>query len=241
MAERVRTDALGDRRGERRLADRPLDGGLVEVVAAALARDAVRIDARGREDPLPGPFSRGAGILDAQGVRQFDAARIGREISLMLFVDCDQMMSQELSQRRGKQRDAILAPLSVPDDQLLPAEVDVLDPQAQSFKKAQAGPVQQASAQILDAGHLVQHRRDLAAGQDDGDAVGTLGVNNVRQPIDLPAQDLLVQEQQPGQCLILCRRGDAAIHRQHGQEGADHEPTRRRSSASFVWAPSTSL
>jgi hypothetical protein len=138
-----------------------------------------------------------------------------------LFVDRDQMMSQELSQRRGKQRDAILAPLSVPDDQLLSAEVDVLDPQAQSFEKAQTGPVQQAGVQLLDAGHLVQDRRDLAAGQDDGDAVGTLGVNNVRQPIDLPAQDLLVQEQQPGQGLILCRRGDAAIHRQHGQEGAD--------------------
>jgi hypothetical protein len=83
MAERVRTDALGDRRGERRLADRPLDDGLVEVVATALARDAVRVDARGREDPLPGPFARCAGILDAQGGRQFDATRTGREISLM--------------------------------------------------------------------------------------------------------------------------------------------------------------
>jgi len=48
--------------------ERPLDHRLMNVVASALARLVVGVEACGRKDPLPGPFTRGAGILPCQSV-----------------------------------------------------------------------------------------------------------------------------------------------------------------------------
>ena len=68
MAQRVRTDSLGNASGDGRASDGPLDDGFVQVVAAVLAGGLVDVSSGGREDPLPGPLARRRVIFLSQGV-----------------------------------------------------------------------------------------------------------------------------------------------------------------------------
>ena len=65
---------LGNPRAPDRVLDRPLKDGFVEVVTATLAGDAVHVDARGREDPLPSPGSPGVRVLAQERPGQVDSA-----------------------------------------------------------------------------------------------------------------------------------------------------------------------
>ncbi len=69
MAERVAGDAAGHAGRARRFRYRALQGGLVEVMAAALTGGGVQVRASGREDAL--------GKL-ARGVRQLRGERAGQ-------------------------------------------------------------------------------------------------------------------------------------------------------------------
>ena len=75
MPERVRGGALDDPGPARGVLDRPLQDRLVQVVPAELAGQTVAVEACGREDPLPDPFSTGVRVLPQQGSRQFYALR----------------------------------------------------------------------------------------------------------------------------------------------------------------------
>ncbi|SRR6266536_275683 len=83
----VAAHALGDARAESGGPDRALQDRFVEVMAAAVAGQSVDVDARGRKDPLPGPFAPCVGVLPREGPRQLDPARSGLEVALMLVAD----------------------------------------------------------------------------------------------------------------------------------------------------------
>src|SRR5690606_11346643 len=72
VAEAVTGGALRDAGGEDRAADGALQDGLVEVMAAELAGDAIAVEAGRGEDPLPGPIAAGGGELSRQGVGELD-------------------------------------------------------------------------------------------------------------------------------------------------------------------------
>ncbi len=66
----------------------------MQVVATALARRPVEVDARGREDPLPGPLPAGVRILPAEGVGQLDPAGADGEVVAVLSPDRLEMAGQ---------------------------------------------------------------------------------------------------------------------------------------------------
>ena len=84
VSQRVGTAALSDAR----LADGVLDGALqdrfVQVVATALARQPVAVDARRREHPLPRPLPAGIRIFPGEGGGELNPTCAEGEVVLML-------------------------------------------------------------------------------------------------------------------------------------------------------------
>jgi hypothetical protein len=70
--------------------------------------------------------------------------------------------------RARQHRHAILAPLAVPDHDLIRREVDVLDSQAAAFQQAKACAIQQERHEPLDTVEPLEHGADLLARQHDG-------------------------------------------------------------------------
>jgi len=61
-----------------------------------------------------------------------------------------------------------------------------------------------------------------------------LGVDEVSQPFELSAQDLLIEKQQRRECLVLGRRTDFGVARQVRKVGADLGLAHRLGVAFFV-------
>src|SRR5439155_16843890 len=68
VTESVAGRRLREAGGADRFLDGPLENGFVEMMTAPLASEAVHIEARGREDPLPAPVAAGVGILARQRI-----------------------------------------------------------------------------------------------------------------------------------------------------------------------------
>ncbi len=75
VAKCVAAGLLGDVGAANGFSDGSLEDGLVEVVAVAQPGLAIAVRPRGREDPLPGPFTAGVRVLPREGVRQRHVAR----------------------------------------------------------------------------------------------------------------------------------------------------------------------
>jgi hypothetical protein len=58
---------LGDAGGTDRVLHGALENGFVEMVAATLAGNVVHVESRGREDPLPRPFTPSVWVLAEEG------------------------------------------------------------------------------------------------------------------------------------------------------------------------------
>jgi hypothetical protein len=108
----------------------------MQVVPTKLAGQAISIDTRGREDPLPDPFPAGVRVLPEQGSRQRDPACPGCKIISVLSLDGRQMAA-EICLGDGREHcDPILISLAATDDDLVSREVDVLDPEATALEDA---------------------------------------------------------------------------------------------------------
>ena len=84
VPEGVARGGLGDPGAADRLLHRPLKDGFVEMVTATLAGDAVHVDARGREDPLPSPGSARVRVLAEERAGQLDPAGAVPEVVFVL-------------------------------------------------------------------------------------------------------------------------------------------------------------
>lgn len=137
----------------------------MKMVPSAFARDRVGVVARGREHPLPRPFSVGIRIFLSERVRQLDLAQTPPQVVVMLAFHGKQMRSKRLSRRRGQHREAILVALSGADDDLIPVEVDVLHAQAAAFEEPQlripAKPITVPGDADQQSGHA-DHDRSVA-------------------------------------------------------------------------------
>src|SRR5262249_50718241 len=83
-AEGAARGGLGDPSAADRVLHRPLKDRFVEVVPTTLAGDAVHVDARGREDPLPSPGSARVRVLAEERAGQLDPARAVPEVAFVL-------------------------------------------------------------------------------------------------------------------------------------------------------------
>src|SRR5882762_7068820 len=84
MPERVTARVLNDAGLAQRALDGTLDDGLVQVMAAALAGEAVHVVSGRREHPLPAELASGVRVFPRQRVGHGDPAGAGLEVHAML-------------------------------------------------------------------------------------------------------------------------------------------------------------
>ena len=121
-----------------------LEDGLVQVMAASLTGKAIDVDAGGGKDPLPGPLPARVWILTRERCGQRHPAGAETQVVLVLGPDVLQVACEVRLHRGRKHRHAILVALAAADDDLVGAEVGVLDSQAAALEDAQTCPVEQA-------------------------------------------------------------------------------------------------
>lgn len=221
MAEGVAGSGFGQAGLDDGLVDRPLEQGLVHVVAALLAGVGVFPAAGLREHPLPRPILTGVDVFAVQGFGQFHQAPAVGEVLLMELADGGQVIGQVGLEAGRQHGDAILGPLALADQNLVALEVDVLDPQVETLLEAHAGAVKDAGRQGLVALELGQNPTDLVPTENQRQPAGLLGPNDIAQTINRPVEHLAVEEEQSGQGLVLGRRTDLGLDRQIGQEAVD--------------------
>ena len=110
------------------LSHRPLQHGLVQVVPAALAGDAIHVETGRGKHPLPRPLLPRVRVLARQRPRQFHPAGAALQIALVLSLDSFKVPGQIGLPRGGEHGDLILVALAPADHDLIGREVDVLDP-----------------------------------------------------------------------------------------------------------------
>src|SRR5262249_42578315 len=100
---------------------------LVQVMAAALTRDAIDIHPRSREKPLPGPFAPGVRIFPSQRHRKLDPAGAAPQVLLVLPTCGVEMPEQSRADHCRQHRHTVFGAVAAADDDLAAGEVDVLD------------------------------------------------------------------------------------------------------------------
>ena len=118
VAEGMAGGVLGKAGPSDGVLDGALEYGFVEMVAPPLAGDAIHVDPRGGERPLPPPFPAGGRILPGKSPRQLHPPRAMLEIALMLSPHQIQMSLEIGLHGGGQHRDAVLVALAASHDQL---------------------------------------------------------------------------------------------------------------------------
>ena len=142
VSEGMALRRFGDPRGAHRALHGPLENRLVEMVSATLTCLRVPIEARGREDPLPGPVTSRAGVLPAESVGQLDVSGLFFNVLPVLEADSLDVSGEGCFHLIRKNGDSVLSSLSVSNQDLIPAEIDILNPQARTLQHSQSGPIE---------------------------------------------------------------------------------------------------
>jgi len=77
------------------------------------------------EDPLPDPFTRGMGVLAAEGFGQGDGACCQADVGIVLGLDHRKMRAQAFDERSRKNGSAVLAAFASTDHDLTAVQVEV--------------------------------------------------------------------------------------------------------------------
>ena len=127
MSEGVAAGFLGDLGGCEGSADGALKDGFVKVMAVSFSCDAVGVDSRRGEDPLPGPVATGVLVFLGKCVGKGDVAGALGAISVVLFVYAFDMSGEFALEEFGQESDAVFSASAGSNDDLSSFEVDVLD------------------------------------------------------------------------------------------------------------------
>jgi hypothetical protein len=122
-----------------------------------------------------------------------------------------------------EERDAVLRALAAADDDLAVAEVDVLDPESETFHEAQAGSVEEESHQMPWGRQLADDLPGLLRGEDHRDTIPGLGEGEGVEPTWVDIEHLLVEEDQGVEGLILRCGRDVKFHCEMAEERADFQ------------------
>ena len=104
----------------------PLDDGLVDMVAALVSGTGILPTVLLGESPLPSPFTTRIRVLSIQGGWHLYPSEPLCEVLFVHSLDLPQMFFEGRLERDGEHRTAILGALSVPNDDLIATEIDLL-------------------------------------------------------------------------------------------------------------------
>lgn len=102
------------------------------------------------------------------------------------------------------------AALAVPDGQLAPVEVDILDPKLGTFEQPQSGAVHQRRHQRHWTPQPREQRRHFFTRQNNTEPDRALSPHDVAHPCHPPAEDHFEQEQDRAERLVLRGRAQPA-------------------------------
>jgi hypothetical protein len=127
----------------------------------------VDVHASCREHPLPGPFARGGGILEAQRAGELHVTRAGAEVGGVLVPGAFELLPEIGRGGSWKERDAIFAALALSNDDVACAKVQILDPQGDAFGDTQACAVKELCHQERRAVEVIEDATDFVAREHD--------------------------------------------------------------------------
>jgi hypothetical protein len=136
------------------------------------------------------------------------------------------MPKQLLPHRHRQHRHPILRTLALPNSDLQPLEIDVLDPELQRLAQPKARPVQKPRDKPDLTGKLAQHERDFSARENDRQPRRTARPNHGWNVPNPDVEHRPVQKQQSTERLVLRRRTHMTPDRQMAQEMADFASAR---------------
>ena len=110
-----------------------LEGIFQEVVTGVFFGARVCTEFGGREDELPGPFTRGVGVFAGEGFRHVDLPDAGDEVEAVFFSIGGEVGLEAGFEGLGERDEAVFASFGVVDGDGAVAEVDVLDAEAKAL------------------------------------------------------------------------------------------------------------
>ena len=225
MPKGVAGDPLGDLCSHPGLLDRALQDGRVLVVADGAARARVPGETHRGEDPLPPPVASCRRILSAQGIRERDLSVSLLDVALVKAADLHQVALERPAEASREGRHPVAPALSLPDRELRVREVEVLDPQPQTFQQTETGSVEQRPLYPAGAMQLGQHRSDLFAGQHHGQYAADLCADSRVEAFELPIEDVTVEKEECTQRLVLGAGTHSPADGEIREEGHDLDGT----------------
>ena len=92
---------------------------------------------------MPAPLPIGIRILPRQRIRQLHVTKSGLQVAFMQAADTIEMSQEALLHARRQHRHAVPVPLAFSHEDLASREVNVFDPQPQTFHQPQPRTVEQ--------------------------------------------------------------------------------------------------
>lgn len=201
--------------------DGALKVGVVEPVAAELARLAVDDRLWIRERPLPGEAEGSIRVLAREGVGQIGAAATAREVALVPCADAAEVGAQWCNEGVGECRDPILSALSGSDDDLPAIEVEVLDAKLEAFGEAKAGPIEEASHEPGNTLETSEYGGDLVAREDCGESGTPLSPEDAADVAEGSFKNVAIEKNEGAKGGVLSIGGNLAVGGEPGEEISD--------------------
>jgi hypothetical protein len=221
MAQGVAADGFLDASLAGGATDLLLQAGFVHVVAAEDAAARIPRQSIRRENVLPLPLERGAGVFPFQGVGKEDGAEAAGKVGVVNAADPFELFPERRDEQFGKHGDAVLGALAVADDDPMQIEIQVFDPQTVDFHQAQAAAVEQLCHEQIDPGETGEQRADLIPGKDGGQADRAFGADELKGGIQFGVDDVAEEKHECVQRLVLGGRGDPIPDGEAGEKGRD--------------------
>ena len=228
VSKYVGRHALRDPRPHCRVAHVALDRRLEQMMPPDPPRARTRRQPIRRKHPLPARLEPRPRILPRQRIRQLDLAEIFRQIPRMQPPRRGDLLPQRLHRPIRHHRQAIPPPLPIPNPQLPPFEIHVLNPQPQSLQEPQPASPKQKRHRPRIPLHSLENALHLLDRQHHRNPNRPPRPHHPRQRPQIAPDHIAIEEEQSVQRLILRPRRYVPPRRQMAQEQLHLRPPHLR-------------
>jgi hypothetical protein len=133
----------------------------------------------------------------------------------------DQVLAYVRHQRLGEHGDPVLLSLSIANEQLASADINILHAKLKALVDASTGAIQHRRDKPDGPIQPRQYGLNFGSAQYDGQLYRPLGPHHVRKPRQFEPERISIQEENGSQRLVLSRGGDPVVNGEGGQECSD--------------------
>lgn len=170
------------------------------------------------EDPLPGPIPAGRRVFTLECGGHVDGTEPIFEVVFVKPFDAHQVTLESVLGASGQDGDAILLTFSIPDDDLVLGEIELLDPQAHALADAKSGAVEQFGHQHMVPGQAGEQRADFLGGEDGWQAFWSFSAHGFGLEFEGLVEDVPIEVEDCAEGLVLGGGGDVFIDGEVGEE-----------------------